>query len=46
MSDVGDDTEQIYRCSACGEEYFMSDFPEFPWRFCPMCGAEVGGGSR
>lgn len=46
MSDVGDDTEQIYRCSACGEEYFMGDFPEFPWRFCPMCGAEVGGGSR
>lgn len=46
MSDVGDDMEQIYRCSACGEEYFMSDFPEFQWRFCPMCGAEVGGGSR
>lgn len=46
MSDVGDDTEQIYRCSACGEEYFMSDFPEFPWRFCPMCGAKVDGGSR
>ena len=46
MSDVGDDTEQIYRCSACGEEYFMGDFPGFPWRFCPMCGAEVGGGSR
>lgn len=46
MSDVGDDTEQIYRCSACGEEYFMSDFPEFPWRFCPMYGAEVVDGGR
>ena len=46
MSDVGDDTEQIYRCSVCGEEYFMSDFPEFPWRFCPMCGAEVVDGGR
>lgn len=46
MSDVGDDTEQIYRCSACGEEYFMSDFPEFSWRFCPMCGAEVVDGGR
>lgn len=41
MSDIGDDTEQIYRCSACGDEYFMSDFTEFPWRFCPNCGADV-----
>lgn len=41
MSDIGDDTEQIYRCSACGAEYFMSDVKPYPWRFCPMCGAEV-----
>lgn len=41
MSDIGDDTEQIYRCSACGDEYSMSYFTEFPWRFCPNCGAEV-----
>lgn len=41
MSDIGDDTEQIYRCSDCGDEYFMSEFTEFPWRFCPNCGAEV-----
>ena len=41
MRDVGDDTEQVYRCSVCGEEYFMSDVKPYPWRFCPMCGAEV-----
>lgn len=41
MSDIGDDTEQIYRCSACGEEYCMSDVKPYPWRFCPNCGAEV-----
>ena len=41
MIDVGDDTEQIYRCSVCGEEYFMSDIKPYPWRFCPNCGAEV-----
>nr|DAQ46821.1 MAG TPA: DNA repair protein MmcB-like protein [Caudoviricetes sp.] len=46
MRDVGDEVEQVYRCSECGEEYCMSDIPEFPWRFCPMCGAEVAGGSR
>lgn len=41
MSDVGDATEQVYRCSKCGEEYCMSDFQKFPWLFCPMCGARV-----
>lgn len=41
MSDIGDYTEQIYRCSKCGEEYCMSDIKPYPWRFCPMCGAEV-----
>lgn len=41
MSDVGDATEQVYRCSKCGEEYRMSDFQKFPWRFCHMCGARV-----
>ena len=41
MSDIGDDTEQIYRCSACGEEYCMSDIKPYPWRFCPNCGARV-----
>lgn len=41
MRDVGDKLEQIYRCSACGEEYCMSDIKPYPWRFCPMCGAEV-----
>lgn len=41
MSDVGDATEQVCRCSKCGEEYCMSDFQKFPWRFCPMCGARV-----
>ena len=41
MRDVGDKTEQVYRCSECGEEYCMGDFAEFPWRFCPMCGAEA-----
>lgn len=46
MSDVGDATEQVCRCSKCGEEYCMSDIKPYPWRFCPMCGAEVDGGSR
>lgn len=41
MNDVGDATEQVYRCSKCGEEYCMSDIKPYPWRFCPMCGAEV-----
>ena len=41
MSDVGDDTEQTYRCSVCGEEYFMSDVKPYPWRFCPVCGARL-----
>ena len=41
MSDIGDDTEEVYRCSACGEEYFMSDVKPYPWRFCPNCGAVV-----
>ena len=41
MSDTGDDTEQIYRCSACGEEYCMSDVKPYPWRFCPNCGSTV-----
>lgn len=41
MSDIGDDTEQVYRCSACGEEYCMSDIKPYPWRFCPNCGAVV-----
>lgn len=41
MRDVGDEVEQVYRCSECGEEYCMSDFSKFPWRFCPNCGAEV-----
>lgn len=41
MSDIGDDTEQIYICSACGEEYCMSDVKPYPWRFCPNCGAMV-----
>ena len=41
MSDIGDDMEEVYRCSACGEEYFMSDVKPYPWRFCPNCGAMV-----
>ena len=41
MADVGDATEQVYRCSKCGEEYCMSDIKPYPWSFCPMCGAEV-----
>ena len=41
MSDIGDDIEEVYRCSACGEEYFMSDVKPYPWRFCPNCGAMV-----
>lgn len=41
MSDIGDDVEQIYRCSACGEEYCMSDVKPYPWRFCPNCGSVV-----
>ena len=41
MSDVGDDTEQVYRCSKCGEEQCMSDIKPYPWRYCPMCGAEA-----
>lgn len=32
MHDVGDKVEQ---------EYCMSDVKPYPWRFCPMCGAEV-----
>lgn len=41
MRNVGDKFEQVYRCSECGEEYCMSDIKPYPWRFCPMCGAEV-----
>ena len=41
MSDIGDDTEQIYRCSVCGAKYFMSDVKPYPWLFCPSCGAMV-----
>lgn len=41
MRDLGDKFEQVYRCSVCGEEYCMSDIKPYPWRFCPMCGAEV-----
>lgn len=41
MRDVGDKFEQVFRCSECGEEYCMGDFQEFPWRFCPNCGAMV-----
>lgn len=41
MHDVGDKFEQVYRCSVCGEKYCMSDIKTYPWRFCPMCGAEV-----
>ena len=41
MRDLGDKFEQVYRCSACGEEYCMSDIKPYPWRFCPMCAAMV-----
>lgn len=41
MRDLGDKFEQVYRCSACGEEYCMSDIKPYPWSFCPMCGAMV-----
>lgn len=41
MSDIGDDTEQIYRCSVCGAKYCMSDVKPYPWLFCPSCGAMV-----
>lgn len=30
-----------FRCSACGEYHDMSGFDEFPWAFCPECGARV-----
>ena len=33
-----------FRCSACGEYHDMSGFDEFPWAFCPECGARVAEG--
>lgn len=30
-----------FRCSACGTFHDMSGFAEFPWPYCPNCGAEV-----
>ena len=30
-----------FRCSACGTYHDMSGFEEFPWPFCPNCGARV-----
>lgn len=30
-----------FRCSACGTLHDMSGFEEFPWPYCPNCGAEV-----
>lgn len=30
-----------FRCSACGTFHDMSGFEEFPWPYCPNCGAEV-----
>lgn len=33
------------RCSACGTLHDMSGFDEFPWPYCPNCGAGVVGGT-
>ena len=33
-----------FRCSACGTFHDMSGFEEFPWPYCPNCGAEVTDG--
>ena len=30
-----------FRCSSCGTLHDMSGFEEFPWPYCPSCGAEV-----
>ena len=34
-----------FRCSACGTFHDMSGFDEFPWPYCPNCGAGVVGGT-
>lgn len=30
-----------FRCSFCGRFHDLSGFDEFPWPYCPECGAEV-----
>ena len=30
-----------FRCSACGTFHDMSGFDDFPWPYCPECGAMV-----
>ena len=30
-----------FRCSFCGRFHDLSGFEEFPWPYCPECGAEV-----
>lgn len=32
-----------FRCSFCGRLHDLSGFDEFPWPYCPECGAEVMG---
>lgn len=32
-----------FRCSFCGRLHDFSGFDEFPWPYCPECGAEVMG---
>lgn len=34
-----------FRCLACGTYHDMSGFEEFPWPYCPNCGAGVVGGT-
>ena len=35
-----------FRCSECGTYHDMSGFEEFPWPYCPECGARVVSGDE
>ena len=36
------DTEDVYRCAACGEKSHVKEIMGSPaWSFCPNCGAKM-----
>lgn len=41
MEQVGDPGDESYRCSRCQNSLDMPDFDEYPYGYCPYCGAEV-----
>lgn len=44
-SDERHEVAERLRYSACGTLHDMSGFDEFPWPYCPNCGAGVVGGT-